>query len=123
MAFAHVIPIPVRNVDRDIPFYHRLTTQSRVELKVGSLLHAVDLVVVHLRQIIHSVFHDNMAGGTRAASAAGMFEMKAEIHRHIEQRRWLSMPFIRHGCRVELKRLSGGKESNLGHIPIVAARL
>ena len=108
MPLAYVVPVPVRNVNRDISLNHRLASQARIQLKIRRLLHAVHLVVFHLRQIIHAVLHDHMAGGAGAASATGMFEMKTEVHRHIEQRARQAMTLVRQFGRIELKDFIGG---------------
>lgn len=44
-----------------------------------------------------------------------MFQMKSEIHRHIQQRFRLSMVFIRELATLELKRLIRRQKRNFRH--------
>ena len=95
MPFADVIPIPRRNVHHHIALHYRLTSQAGIQLVIGSLFHAVELVVIHLGKIIDALFHDDMAGGAGATASASVFEMKAEIHSDVEQRLGLAVILVR----------------------------
>ena len=123
MPFAYVIPVPVRNIHHYIAFHNRLASQARIQLKIRRLLHAIHLVILHLRQVFHPLLHHHMAGRARAASAAGMLQMKTEIHRHIQQRAGTPVVLIRQLAGLEFESLSGGEKSYLGHLPIVAGRI
>lgn len=95
MPFADVIAVPLRNIHRHVSAHDRLASEARAQLIVRCLLDAIHLVVIHLGEILRSFFDDHMARGACAASAARMFQMKTEIHRHIEQRFRLSMALVR----------------------------
>ena len=84
VAFADVVPIPVRNQHGHIAFHHGLAAEARMQLEVGRLFHAVHLVIVHFGEVISARFHHHVTSGAGATSATGMFEMKAEVHGDIE---------------------------------------
>lgn len=86
-----------------------------MELVVGRLLHPVEFVVLHPGKIRSALFHDDMAGCARAASAAGVFQMEAEVHCDIEQRFGFSMAFIRQVATIELECLFCWQERNFRH--------
>jgi hypothetical protein len=44
-----------------------------------------------------------------------VFQMEADVHREIEQRFWLSMPFVRQLALFEFECLTCWKEGNSGH--------
>jgi hypothetical protein len=115
-----VIPVPFRYHHRYVALHHSLASQPGIQLKIGSLLHAVDLIVINLRKIVHALFHNHMAGGAGAASAAGMFQVEPVVHRDIEQRTGEPVAFIGQFALFEFKRLVGGQKSYLGHSLIVA---
>ena len=110
-------------MNRNIPLNHGLASQPRVQLKIRSLFYPVQLVVFHLRKIFHALFHHDVASGAGAASPAGVFQMKSEVHRHIEQGARPAMPFIGQLTGLELECFIGGEKRYLRHIPIVAARI
>ena len=95
MSFAYVIPVPVRNQHSNITLYDRLASQAGRELKIRGLFHSIDFIVFHFGQIRLALFHDHMASGAGAASAACMLQVKAEIHRDIEQRLRTPMSLVR----------------------------
>src|SRR5580704_6178451 len=82
---------------------------------IGGLLHAVELVVVHLGKIIVAFLHHHMARRAGATAAAGVFQMEADVHRDIEQRFRLPIPFIRQLALFELECLTRWKERNSRH--------
>jgi hypothetical protein len=87
-----------------------------VRRQIGGHVHAIELIVVGLSQIgVHLIFDDNMAGGTGAISATGVFQMNAEIQRDVEQRFRLSMAFIRQLAGLEFNRFADREEGNLRH--------
>lgn len=108
MAFADVIPVPRRNTHCHIALHNRLATQTRIELEVGSLFHAVEFIVIHLGKIIDALFHHNMARRARATPSASMFQMKTEIHSDIEQRLGLAVILIRQPAGFEFEGFVGG---------------
>jgi 5'-nucleotidase/UDP-sugar diphosphatase len=115
MAFAHVIPVPFRNIHRDVARDHRLASQSRMQLVIGRLFHAVELIVVHLGKIRLAFLDDDVACCTSATSAAGMFQMEAHVHRNIKQRFRLAVPFVGQFSLLKFKCLTCWKECNSGH--------
>ena len=115
MAFAHVIPVPFRNVHRDVALHYRLASQARTKLIIGCLFHAVEFIVIHLGEIRVAFLNHHMACRTRAASAAGVFQMETEIHRDIKQRFRLSMPLVGQFALIELECLTSWKEGNSRH--------
>jgi hypothetical protein len=56
-----------------------------------------------------------VAGGAGAASAAGMFDVNAEIDRHIQQRFGFAMFVVRQFPVFELHRLSGVGKGHFRH--------
>ena len=82
-------------MNRDIALHDGLTAQTRIQLKIGSLLDPVELIVIHLREVVYSLFHHNMAGSAGATAATCVFQVKAEIHGDIEQRFGLAVTLIR----------------------------
>jgi len=93
-AFADEIPIPVRDVNRDVAFHHGLAPEARVELIVGRLLYAIQFVVIHFGETRRALLYHDMAGCAGAVSTTRMLEMQAIVHRHIEQRFRLAMALI-----------------------------
>ena len=108
MPFTDVIPVPRRNTNRHIALHNRLTPKPRIKLEVGSLFHAVKLVVFHLGKIVHSLFHDHMASSAGATPSTSMFQMETEIHGNIQQRFWLAMILIRQLTGFKLEGFVGG---------------
>jgi hypothetical protein len=108
MPFANVIPVPRRNAHRHIALHNRLAPQTRIELEVGSLFHAVELIVIHLGKIINTLFHDDMASSAGAAAAACVLQVKTKIHSDIEQRLGLAVILIRQLAGFKLESLVGG---------------
>jgi hypothetical protein len=53
-----------------------------------------------------------------AVSTAGMFEMQAIVHRHIEQRFRFAMTFIRKLAFFELEGLIGGQKRNFRQVSV-----
>lgn len=122
MAFAHVVTVPVRNQNRHVALHHRLASKARCQLIIGGLLHAIHLVVFHFGQIGGALFDNDVTSGAGAAAAAGMLQMKVEIHRHIQQRSGTPVFLVRQFSLLELKRFIGGQEGYFRHNPIVAGR-
>ena len=108
MPFADVVAVPRRYVNGHVALHNGLTTQTRVELEIRRLLHAVEFVVIHLGEVVHPVFHHHVARGACTTATAGMLQMEAEIHGDIEQRSGLAMILIRQLAGFELERLVGG---------------
>ena len=57
----------------------------------------------------------HVAGGAGAASAAGVFELDAEVHRDVENRFGLAVLVVGKLSGLELDRLADIGERNLGH--------
>ena len=111
-AFADKVPVPVRDVNGDVAFHHGLASEARVELIVGSLLHAIEFVIVHLGKIRCALLYNHMTGCAGAVPTTRVFEMKAVVHRHIEQRFGLAMTFIGKLTFFELEGFIGGQKRN-----------
>ena len=103
-AFAYVIPVPVRNFDRDVPLHHRLATQALVYGDAGRHIYAILLIVVHFRKAVIALLDDHMAGGTGAVASAGVFELDAEIQRYVQYRLGLAMLGVGELAVFELNR-------------------
>ena len=108
MAFADVIPVPRGNAYRHVALNNRLTAQTRIQLEIGSLFDAVELIVIHLGKIADALFHNHMARGAGAAASARVFQMEAEIHSDVEQRFGLAMILVRQLAGFKLERFVGG---------------
>jgi hypothetical protein len=95
MAFTDVVPVPFRNSYGNIALNDRLASKAGMELVIGRLFHAVELVVIHFGQVGVALLDYNMARCARTASTARVLEMEPEVHRNIQQRFRLAMSFIR----------------------------
>ena len=95
MAFADVVPVPFRNSYGDIALNDGLAAKAGMELVIGRLFHAVELVVIHLGQIRVALLDYNVAGCARTASTTCVFEMEPEVHRDVQERFRFAMSFIR----------------------------
>lgn len=115
MAFTHVIPVPFGNVHSHVALHNRLASQPGMKLIIGRLFHPVEFIVVHFGKVRIAFLYHHMARRTRAASAAGVFQMEADVHRDIEQRFRFSMPFVRQLALLELECLACWKEGNSRH--------
>ncbi len=107
---------------RNIALHDGLAAEPRIELEISRLFHPIHFVVFHFGEIIQTLFGDDVAGGAGTASAAGVFQMKAEVHGDIEQRTRQTMAFIRQLAFLVFERLVGGEKSYLGHSSIVTGR-
>ena len=115
MAFADVVPVPLRNIHHHIALDHRLASKARMQLIIGRLLHAVQLIVFHLGKIGVSLFDHHMTGRTRTTSAARVLQMEAEIHRDIQQRFGLAMTFVGQFSGLKFECLTGWQEGHFRH--------
>ena len=106
--------------DRHVALHYRLTPQPRIELEVGSLLDAIELIVFHRRKIFNARFHNDVTRGAGTASPAGVLQMKPEIHRDVQQRFRLAVIFIRQLAGFKFKGFVGGKKSYFGQNTIVS---
>jgi len=86
-----------------------------MKLIIRRLFHAVEFVVFHFRKIRVAFLDDYVACRTRAASATGVFQVEADVHREVEKRFRLSMPFVRQLALFEFECLTCWKEGNSGH--------
>ena len=103
----------------DIAFHDGLAAEAGIQLEIGRLFHTVHFVIFHFGQVVGTLFGDDVAGGAGAASATGMFQVKAEIHGNIEQRTGQTVAFIRQLALLVFECLVGGEKSYLGHFLIV----
>jgi hypothetical protein len=108
-------------MDRHIALHDRLAPQTRCELVVRGLFHAVHFVIVHFGKVLFALLYHHVAGGAGTVSSARMFQMKAEIHGDVEQRLGKPMLFIRQFSVLELERLVRRQEGYFRHNPIVAS--
>ena len=115
VTFADVVPVPFRNVHGHITLHDGLAAKAGVQLEIRSLFDPVHFIFFHLRQVIDAFLCNHMTGGAGAASATGMLQVEAEVHRHIEQGTRLPMFFIGQFTFFILERHVSGEESYLGH--------
>lgn len=86
-----------------------------MQLVIGRLFHPVEFIVVHLGKVIPAFFDHHVAGRTRAASAAGMLQMEAEIHGDVEHRLRLPVALVRQLALLEFERLARWQECDSRH--------
>src|SRR5215510_470528 len=85
-ALLHVVAGVHRELGDDVPFDHRLTTESRIRGQVPRRVEPVEFVVLLFAQVLLALADDQMTRGAGAASATRVLEWNAEIHRHVEKR-------------------------------------
>ena len=85
-------------------------------------IQTIKLVVVSFGQIRIAAFYDHVAGGAGAATAAGVFELNAEVQRDIEDRLRLAVLVVRKLAVLELDGLVEIGECHLRHIFILAVQ-
>ncbi len=78
-AFADVVAVPAGDLHGDVAFHYRLATEAGAKGQTGGHFQTVEFVVFGFGQIGFAFFYDHVAGGTGAASAAGMFQMDVTI--------------------------------------------
>lgn len=83
-AFADIVYVPGGDLDFDVAQHDALAAQARAQGQTGSHVAAVSLVIVHLGQVVHTVFHNDMTGGAGAVATAGMLQVDSEIQTNIE---------------------------------------
>jgi hypothetical protein len=76
-------------------------------------------ILVGFDKIAVAGFHDYVAGGAGAASAAGVLNVDSAVQRDIQQRLALAVFVVGKLPGFELDRLAGVDESYLGHIFIL----
>src|SRR5664280_2386617 len=112
--FRNIVAVPGRNLHHYFAglFDHGLTSQARVELQVGGHIETIGFVIVHLVEQLLALFHHDVTGGASAVSAAGVLQMQAEIHGHIEDRLRLAVVLVGKLAVFKLKSLVLGKEGD-----------
>jgi hypothetical protein len=122
-ALTHVVAIPRRNLDDYIACHYRLAAEARMEGQAWRHVEAIQFVVVRRAQVLIAVFYDHVAGSASAASAAGMFELNAEVDGDVKQRLRLPVFVVGQFSRLELHGPVDIRKSHLGHNSIVACEV
>jgi len=87
-----------------------------VQRQVGGQFQPVSLVVVHLGEVGFALPDDDVASRTGAVAAASMFQIDAEVQRHIQQRSRLPVIVIGQPAGFEFDRYVGGEKRDLRHL-------
>jgi len=90
--------------------------------EIGSGIQPVHFVFLHLRQVLFTLLHHNVASGAGVVASTGMLQMNAAIQGDIQQRFRQAMVFIRQLPGFELHRFAFGKKSYFGHTSSIAGR-
>jgi len=115
-AFADVVAVPGGNLDFDVAFDHALAAEARAQGESGGHVEPVGFIVVHLGQIFHAVFHDDVAGGAGAVASAGVFELDAGVEADIEEGFGLAVLVVRQLAVLEFYLLT--VDGDLGQISL-----
>jgi len=84
-------------------------------LKIGRHFNAVSLVVFHFGNEALAILHNYMARRAGTTAAAGVFDVEAEMHGHIEKRLGFAVLAVGQCIEVEIKGIPGGKERHFRH--------
>src|SRR5208337_770382 len=116
--FRNIIAVPRRNFNHHFAglFDHSLTSQTRVELQVGGHVEAIGLFVVHLAEQLLALLHHNVTGGAGAVAAAGVLQMQAEVHGHVQERLRLAVLLVGQLAVFKLEALVLGKERDANRV-------
>ena len=87
----------------------------------GRHVYAILFVVVHFRKAVFALLDDHVASGASAVASTGVFELNAEIQRHIQNRFRLAVLGVWKLAVFELDRLVEVEERDLRHTLILAA--
>ena len=95
-ALRHIVPVPRRNLHHHLSWFlnHGLTSQARIELQISSHVEAVRFFVIHLAKQFFALFHEDVARGAGAVTAAGVLQMQAKVQRYVQNRFRLAMVLI-----------------------------
>jgi hypothetical protein len=78
-------------------------------------IQAVGFVFFHGAQVFFAFLDDHMTGGTGAGTAAGMFEMKAEVFREIKDAHGQAVAAVGHLAGLPFVHTTVVQKSELGH--------
>lgn len=84
-AFAHIVPVPTRNLKRDIAADNALAPQARVQRQPRCHIQPVRLVLFHLAHVCVAALNYDMASGTGIDASTGMLDVKAEMFGQVQQ--------------------------------------
>jgi hypothetical protein len=113
---ADIVAVPGGNLYINITLDDALAAEARSQGQTRSHVETVGLVIVHLRQVFHTVFNDDVAGGARTIAAASVLELDAEIQTNVEKRFRFPVLVIRQLAGFEFYRLT--VDGDLGQIPL-----
>src|SRR5208283_1870938 len=114
----NIITVPRRNFNHHFAglLDHGLTSQTRVELQVGGHVKAVGLFVVHLAEQLFALLHHDVAGGAGAVAAAGVLQVQAEVHGHVQDRLRLAVLLVGQLAVFKFEALVLGKERDANRV-------
>src|SRR5271166_680252 len=117
-SFGNVVAVPRWNLDHYLArlLDDRLAAQARLELQIGSHVELVGFVVFHGTEKFLAFLHHDVAGGAGAVAAAGVLEVKTEVHGDVEQRLRLAVVLVGELAVLELKGLVLGEKRDLHRI-------
>jgi len=113
---ADIVAVPGGNLYINIALDDALAAESRSQGQTRSHVETVGLVIVHLRQVFHAFFYDDVAGGAGAVAAASVLELNAEIQTNVKKGFGLPVLVIRQLASFEFYRLT--VDGDLGKIPL-----
>src|SRR5262249_812056 len=95
-----------------------LAAEARTRRQAPGGVEPVRFVVLHLAEVLFSLFDDHVAGRAGAAAAAGVLEGDAEILGQIEKRFGLAVMGVRHLTVLELddRLLAVDDVCDFGHV-------
>src|SRR5271165_4861955 len=113
--FGDIVAVPGGNFDHDFARFldYRLAAEARVQLQIGGHVEPIGLVIVHFTEQFLALPHHHVASGAGAVASAGVLQMKAEVHRNVEDRLRLAMVLVAQLAVFELKGLVVRKERQL----------
>src|SRR5947209_19083253 len=103
LAFLDIVAIPLGYLDHIGTglFNYCLASEARVQLYIGSRLHAIQLFILGFGDPVLAFLHPYVAGGAGTDASARVIEEDFEVLCNIQKRHRLAMPVI--GERAERK--------------------
>src|SRR5271157_1936925 len=114
----NIITFPRRNFNHYFSGFldHGLTSQPRVELQVGGHVEAIGFFVVHLVEQLPALLHHDVTGGAGAVTAAGVLQVQAEVHGHVQDRLRLAVLLVGQLAVFKFEALVLGKERDANRV-------
>ena len=94
-AFTYVVAIPGWDFHFHIALHDALAAEARAQRQARRHVEPVSLVVVHLRKILHTLRHDDVACRTGAVATASVFQVNAVVQADIQDRLRFAVLLIR----------------------------